>query len=652
LRPYEQTALAQCAVFRGGFSFEAAEEILDLSAHPQAAFVVDVLQDLCDRSMLYRYEPAEVPGEPRFAVYQSIREYAQERLSEAGGALEAAARHACYYLRVCEAWNQQIDGPAGEEARRRLFLEMENLLAVHRRAVEAGAAEEALKAVVALGPTLYSRGPYGLYLSLLDAALKTAPPAAVDALLRAKAIHARGRTQQFLGRMAESRADYDQALSLAEAAGDKPFIARVLYSVANHSYWQGKLPEAREAYAKALALNKELGDLRSEGLVYGSLAVLEQEQGNLGQAWRYLSDAIRLHREAGDKASEGWTLGNFASFEQEQGHLSEARRYLEQALVIQRALGNRRSEAMHLANLAMIEQEQGELTRARGYFEGALTLAKEIGHRRFEGVFAGYLGRCEEEAGRLEEALKNYEQALKIHREMGNRAYEALITAYLGGLYATRGDIVAAEEALDAAEAKLAELKKPVWSAVASLGRGLLDVAAARATSDAEGRRHLAQSAARRLEEARSLGAKSADVRGAVRLLARALDAALPKEPVAPRPSAADALIVGDDALWFRMPNQERVSLQKRRALRLILKKLSEERRRTPGAPVPLATLFESGWPNERVHPEAAKSRLYMALCTLRNLGLRDVLVRQDNGYLLDPKVPLFEAEEREGAAR
>ena len=48
-----------------------------------------------------------------------------------------------------------------------------------------------------------------------------------------------------------------------------------------------------------------------------------------------------------------------------------------------------------------------------------------------------------------------------------------------------------------------------------------------------------------------------------------------------------------------------------------------------------LDDLLEAGWPGERVLPEAAANRVYVAVATMRKLGLRDVLLSRDDGYLL-----------------
>jgi tetratricopeptide (TPR) repeat protein len=85
LEPWEAFALAQCSVFRGGLTLAAAEEVLDLSAWPDAPWLPDVVQRLVEKSLLQRVDPAV--GPPRFVFYESIREFAAARLVEEGSVL-------------------------------------------------------------------------------------------------------------------------------------------------------------------------------------------------------------------------------------------------------------------------------------------------------------------------------------------------------------------------------------------------------------------------------------------------------------------------------------------------------------------------------------------------------------------------------------
>jgi len=116
------------------------------------------------------------------------------------------------------------------------------------------------------------------------------------------------------------------------------------------------------------------------------------------------------------------------------------------------------------------------------------------------------------------------------------------------------------------------------------------------------------------------------DLRTAARLLERALAAD-------PRGSA---LLVGPGADWYQTPDGQRIDLRRRGVLRAVLDRLVDERLRTPGRAISVAALFEACWPGERALPDAAAARVYVVISSLRKLGLRHVIQRRAEGYLLD----------------
>jgi hypothetical protein len=97
------------------------------------------------------------------------------------------------------------------------------------------------------------------------------------------------------------------------------------------------------------------------------------------------------------------------------------------------------------------------------------------------------------------------------------------------------------------------------------------------------------------------------------------------------------ALVIAADGTWFRTPGAPRVSLTRRENLARLLRTLAVARAEAPGRALSTETLFAAGWPDERIHGAAATGRVYVALTTLRNLGLRRVLLRSSEGYHLDP---------------
>jgi hypothetical protein len=99
--------------------------------------------------------------------------------------------------------------------------------------------------------------------------------------------------------------------------------------------------------------------------------------------------------------------------------------------------------------------------------------------------------------------------------------------------------------------------------------------------------------------------------------------------------------VVGPQAKWVQPPDGEPQDLRRRKSIRLILEALVEHHHAHPGAGLTLDALLAAGWPGERVVPAAGANRVYVALTTLRKLGLRGLVLSQDDGYLIDPAVPI-----------
>ena len=84
LDPDAQAAFRRLSVFRGSFTLDAAEAITGAD--------LDQLAALLDHSLL------KALGDERFFLLETLREYARERLDEAGETAEYALRHARWYL--------------------------------------------------------------------------------------------------------------------------------------------------------------------------------------------------------------------------------------------------------------------------------------------------------------------------------------------------------------------------------------------------------------------------------------------------------------------------------------------------------------------------------------------------------------------------
>jgi predicted ATPase/Tfp pilus assembly protein PilF len=402
LAPSEQSALAQCSVFEGGFTLSAAEAVLDLGEFVPAVSVLDIVQALVDKSLLRNIASVERDrfdlDEPYFGMYVSIREFAREKL-RANAVRERAAedRHGGYFARFgtddeIEALSQH----AGALRRRALTLEIDNLVSACRRAILRKQLTSAVRAYRAAWEVLELQGPVTLAATL-------------------------GR----------------ELVSLPELQGRLLLLA--LMTVGLPLLRAGQMDEAKVVLERALSLSRHLSDRRMEGRTLGQLGTLHLDQGQIEQARQELEAALAIHRAERDRRAEGAVLGNLGNLYFDQGLLSEARQQYEAALVVNREIGNRRVEGSVLGNLGLLHFEQGRLKEARSHYEDALIIHREVGSRRLEGTVLGNLGLLHFEQGDSDEARTQDEAALRIHRAVGNRRDEGIVLANLGEAHFARG---------------------------------------------------------------------------------------------------------------------------------------------------------------------------------------------------------------------
>jgi hypothetical protein len=117
---------------------------------------------------------------------------------------------------------------------------------------------------------------------------------------------------------------------------------------------------------------------------------------------------------------------------------------------------------------------------------------------------------------------------------------------------------------------------------------------------------------------------------------------AIAGEPARVEGGGAGGIRVGPDGEWLEAAGA-RHALAARRPLRRVLMALAQARRERTGIALTVEELLAAGWPGEEPLRDAGSNRVYVAISTLRKLGLGKALQRWDGGYRLDPTVSLVE---------
>jgi len=480
LTDWEKSALAQCAVFEGGFALEAAEAILDLTAHDDAPWPMEAIQSLVDKSLLRL--TGDDHGPPRFEMLQSLHDYAREKLrglAEPGGTrspgerggepaspheperdragseeAECRRRHLAVYAALGEPRGREaLDAAGGGAQWERLWREVDNLAAANRFAMQDGRIEAAVQTAHALAAIAELRQP-GLAVPAF-LALHELPDERLPEAPRARVELALGRLLGQLHRAEDSERHYTNALHRARRIGDARLESMARRGLGTISLWRGRPPDAEAHFREAVRVGAAAGDVRSEGRALGNLGITLSALGRVEEASECLSRAIRMAREIGDRRSEGNWLRALGIEQRRRGRLDEAEQSLWQAMRIAGEFGDRPRENHALASLGMLYELRGQLTEAERCSRQALKIARDIGYRLGECNGLGFLGLLVENQGRTAEAEACLREAVQTARSMRFWMGEGHWRGELGRLLGTVGRFEAGREELEAAAALL-----------------------------------------------------------------------------------------------------------------------------------------------------------------------------------------------------
>lgn len=152
-----QIVFEQLAVFEGGFTLDATERVVRMDDPDRStAETVQILRRLVDASLVATNDDGQ--GRLRYAMLETLRTFARERLQERAGLDDAAARHRAWVLELVEAVEPTLDGPGEAEGVATLQTEFANIRAAWHGAVEDGDLDLAARVTVALAGFAHWQG--------------------------------------------------------------------------------------------------------------------------------------------------------------------------------------------------------------------------------------------------------------------------------------------------------------------------------------------------------------------------------------------------------------------------------------------------------------------------------------------------------------
>jgi predicted ATPase/class 3 adenylate cyclase len=355
----ERTLFARLSVFRGGWTLEAAEQVVDAD--------LDDLLSLVDKSLVRR------SGE-RLGMLETIREFARERLQESGEAPTLWRRHAEWLLDVAGSLPRDAEIP--REWIDTLEAEHDNVRAALERLDELGETQLALQLVGATWRfwKLHGHQAEGLRRSELALRADSSPT-----LARASALNGAVAMAVETGDSEQGRRLAEDALAIYRELGDEWGIARAIFMLGYAAIESGDFARAHPLFEEAMARFHALGSEYQEMLAAFNLAWTYDELGDRDRGRALDEELLRRGRAAGNKTRIAAQLDALSGYARDDGRIDEARMMLRESLGIQRAVGDVQHQLDSLGRHAAVECAAGNHAAAARLLSASLALHAERG---------------------------------------------------------------------------------------------------------------------------------------------------------------------------------------------------------------------------------------------------------------------------------
>lgn len=406
LSPEERSVLRRMAIFRGGFTREAAEYV--------AGTTLITLSTLVDKSLLRLTEQA------RYEMHELCRQYTYHHLQQAGEGDWVGERHLEYYMTLVAQAEPHLKSAKQQQWLVRLEQEHDNIRAALSWCHEYHAIRQGLELAGGLGLFWLMRayileGRKWLQ-SLLDQTEAKQPTAA-----RANALYWLGRLVGQQGAYPTARFLYEESLAISTTLDQPHGIAAACYGLGYAALYSYSYHEATTYFEQSLALYRMHGD------IWGSAWSL---CGLAGSAW-YRADYIRmesyfteswdLFKRSGDRWSSAWPQYGLGAVALRRDDYSRAETLLNASISLYRELNDRHNIAWVLQTLGIVVYLRGNYTHGRACCAESLTLSKEL--EDWDGcIYAlNALGDILMAQGEYPLAQQHYEEGLVLGQKHADR---------------------------------------------------------------------------------------------------------------------------------------------------------------------------------------------------------------------------------------
>ena len=371
----EQILMRRLAVFSGGWTLDAAEQVCSDGTLPRSE-VSCLLSDLASKSLVFTI--ASDHEALRYQFLETVRNYADEHLSAASEQKQLQQRYLDYFVSLAEEAERQISGENQKEWLTKLDAEAMNLRGCLQISVENAA-------------------------DYIDFGLRLA--------------YGLQRYWEARGTIGEGREWCSALLAKTEATHKSAARARVLDLAGWYANICSDYETASATLQASLGLFRQQGNQKDASLTLIRLGLVKVNQGDYQGAKAVFEESLAIRRELKDKRliamallNLGIAVSNLSDYPLARAHYEECQSLLKQA-------GDQRSLAACLGNLAHLAMTRDEYPLACSLYEESMALSQRLGDKYMMRFTHHSIGNLAARMGNLGKASSAYAQCLQLSLE-------------------------------------------------------------------------------------------------------------------------------------------------------------------------------------------------------------------------------------------
>jgi predicted ATPase/DNA-binding SARP family transcriptional activator len=413
LNQEEQAAFCGLAVFRGGFTAEAAQQVAEAT--------MDLLDSLVEHSMV-RFDPEK----ELYNLHELVRQYGVDKLRSMGMEIELRHRHGYYFLQALKRWGTELEGTGQKAALNEMEQELPDLrtawewacqhnnlkalelghiglcrfyhwrshplegeqdcqeaLKIFERMIEQYKQDQLFKVQLLTWKSLFMLLSSHITLSEHKKNLERSLKILED--LKEASVDVQLELAFILRWISESTIDPDQAIKIGQRSleitrqiGNKRYMAFSLKNLARTYFVDGKFYDAERYCLDSLSVWRSLGDPGQIAEILLYLSEISAHFGKMELALQSMRESAQLYFALGDQISRTSGLVGMALGFYHNGEWDKADKYYADSLSPSQVWNDRESRYNAYSNWSMVKLFSGRYEEARMMAESNYEFAIHI----------------------------------------------------------------------------------------------------------------------------------------------------------------------------------------------------------------------------------------------------------------------------------